>query len=107
MNREQLIRYATAVVLLGACLSGAAQTQQSKPAQKDQQGAKQQQSTATPANNHKPSEGERIFTQNCARCHNPPDGFSSRISGTVTMHMRVRAGLSEHDMQELQRFFNP
>jgi mono/diheme cytochrome c family protein len=106
MNREQLIRYATAVVLLGACFAGAAQTQQSKPAQKDQQGAKQQ-STATPANNHKPSEGERIFTQNCARCHTPPDGFSSRISGTVTMHMRVRAGLSEHDMQELQRFFNP
>ncbi len=106
MNREQLLRYATAVTILGLCLTGAAQTQQSQPAQKDQQAAKQQ-STATPANKQKQVEGQRIFEQNCARCHTPPDGFSSRISGTIALHMRVRAALSEHDMQELQRFFNP
>jgi len=53
------------------------------------------------------SEGERIFVQNCARCHTPPDGFAPRITGTIVLHMRVRAGLSEHDARELMRYFNP
>lgn len=52
-------------------------------------------------------EGQRVFDQNCARCHAAPDGFSSRISGTVVRHMRVRASLSERDEQELLRFLNP
>jgi mono/diheme cytochrome c family protein len=54
-----------------------------------------------------PSEGERVFAQNCSRCHTTPDGFSPRISGTIAMHMRVRASLSKHDTQELMRFLNP
>jgi cytochrome c5 len=53
------------------------------------------------------SDGERIFEQNCSRCHAAPEGFSSRIAGTVVMHMRVRANLSKHDQEELMRFFNP
>jgi hypothetical protein len=53
------------------------------------------------------SEGDRIFKQNCSRCHEAPDGFSSHISGTVLRHMRVRAALSPHDEQELLRFLNP
>ena len=53
------------------------------------------------------SEGERIYEQNCSRCHAAPDGFSPHISGTVVLHMRVRASLSQHDEQELMRFFNP
>jgi cytochrome c5 len=53
------------------------------------------------------NEGERIFQQNCSRCHNAPNGFSPRISGTILRHMRVRASLSQHDEQELLRFFNP
>ncbi|HXP08431.1 MAG TPA: cytochrome c [Acidobacteriaceae bacterium] len=52
-------------------------------------------------------EGQRIFDQNCSRCHTAPDGFSPRISGTVVRHMRVRASLSQHDEQELLRFLNP
>lgn len=52
-------------------------------------------------------EGQRIFDQNCSRCHTAPNGFSSRISGTVVRHMRVRASLSQHDEQELLRFLNP
>ena len=60
---------------------------------------------------HKPeqfhSEGERIFVENCSRCHTAPDGFSPRISGTVVRHMRVRAQLSGHDERELLRFLNP
>ena len=53
------------------------------------------------------NDGDRIFAQNCSRCHNAPDGFSPRISGTVVRHMRVRAQLSQHDAEELLRFFNP
>jgi mono/diheme cytochrome c family protein len=52
-------------------------------------------------------EGQRIFEQNCSRCHTAPEGFSPRISGTIVHHMRVRASLSKHDQQELLRFFNP
>ena len=52
-------------------------------------------------------EGQRVFEQNCARCHTAPQGFSSRISGTIVRHMRVRANLSQHDEQALLRFFNP
>ncbi len=52
-------------------------------------------------------EGERIFEQNCSRCHWAPDGFSSRISGTIIRHMRVRASLSQHEAEELLRFLNP
>lgn len=57
--------------------------------------------------NTEQSEGERIFAQNCSRCHYAPEGFSPRISGTVVRHMRVRASLSEHDEKELLKFFNP
>jgi cytochrome c5 len=56
---------------------------------------------------HSVNEGERVFQQNCSRCHWAPDGFSSRISGTIASHMRVRAALSAHDEKELLRFLNP
>jgi cytochrome c5 len=59
-----------------------------------------------PAQQHE-DEGTRIFQQNCSRCHNTPEGFSPRISGTITRHMRVRASLSKHDEEELLRFLNP
>jgi cytochrome c5 len=62
---------------------------------------------ATAKNSVHQDEGQRIFEQNCSRCHTAPDGFSSRISGTVLRHMRVRASLSQHDEQELLRFLNP
>ncbi|MGD0631929.1 MAG: cytochrome c [Terracidiphilus sp.] len=51
--------------------------------------------------------GQQVFEQNCARCHSAPDGFSSSISGTVAMHMRVHAGLSDADYKALRRFLNP
>ena len=62
--------------------------------------------TATQGSVHQ-DEGQRIFEQNCSRCHNAPDGFSPSISGTVVRHMRVRASLSRRDEQELLRFLNP
>lgn len=54
-----------------------------------------------------PAEGQRVFEQNCSRCHNPPEGFSTRISGTIARHMRVRAGLSQYQEQAILRFLNP
>jgi mono/diheme cytochrome c family protein len=52
-------------------------------------------------------DGQRVFEQNCSRCHTAPDGFSPRISGTVARHMRVRASLSRADEQALLHFLNP
>jgi cytochrome c2 len=69
--------------------------------------AKDKQTAATTRDTAHQEEGERVFQQNCSRCHTAPDGFSSRISGTVVRHMRVRASLSQHDEQELLRFLNP
>jgi hypothetical protein len=52
-------------------------------------------------------DGQRVFAQNCSRCHNAPEGFSSSISGTIVRHMRVRANLSREDERALLRFLNP
>lgn len=52
-------------------------------------------------------QGDRIFQQQCSRCHNAPEGFSPRISGTIVRHMRVRASLSKQQEEELLRFLNP
>ena len=54
-----------------------------------------------------PDNGQRVFDQNCSRCHNAPEGFSSSISGTIAKHMRVRANLSDADYKALLRFLNP
>jgi mono/diheme cytochrome c family protein len=60
-----------------------------------------------PASASAPDRGQQVFEQNCSRCHNPPEGFSPRISGTVALHMRVRANLSDRDYKELLHFLNP
>jgi len=60
---------------------------------------------ATPSSNQ--DRGQQVFEQNCSRCHNPPEGFSPRISGTIALHMRVRANLSDSDTKALLRFLNP
>jgi cytochrome c5 len=62
---------------------------------------------ASQASQQHEDEGVRIFQQNCSRCHNTPESFSPRISGTIIRHMRVRASLSKHDEEELLRFLNP
>ncbi|MGA2852023.1 MAG: cytochrome c [Terracidiphilus sp.] len=69
----------------------------------------QSHSTTNPKTVPAPSHdrGQQVFEQNCARCHNTPQGFPSSISGTVAMHMRVRAGLSDADYKALRRFLNP
>jgi mono/diheme cytochrome c family protein len=59
------------------------------------------------AHNTQQRDGQKVFEQNCSRCHNAPQGFSPSISGTVVRHMRVRAGLSKEDAQAVLRFLNP
>lgn len=51
--------------------------------------------------------GEQVFMQNCARCHKPPMVISPRTTGTVVMHMRVRAKLSSEDEKALLRYLAP
>ena len=96
-----MLLFAAAGAGLAAVTPGAAQT----PAQQ----------TAQPAARSTPKhqaaqlgdDGERIFQRNCSRCHNAPEGFSQRISGTIVRHMQVRANLSQHDEDALMKYFNP
>lgn len=67
----------------------------------------QSQPQTKPAPAAKPDRGQEVFAENCSRCHNAPEGFSPRISGTIARHMRVRANLSNDDYQALRRFLNP
>jgi len=53
------------------------------------------------------SDGQRVFEQNCSRCHSAPQSFPPSISGTIVRHMRVRASLSKDDEKALLRFLNP
>jgi hypothetical protein len=53
------------------------------------------------------SAGERAFQANCGRCHNPPEQLSTRITGTVLRHMRVRALLSPQDERDILKFLAP
>jgi len=54
-----------------------------------------------------PDRGQRVFQQNCARCHAAPENLSPNAAGAVARHMRVRANLSESDFRALLHFLNP
>ncbi len=95
--------------LLMSCLALAAQTTSSAPAQggaaaKKTQATQAQQPAAGTAME---TAGEQKFQQNCSRCHNAPQELSPRISGTVLLHMRVRASLSQADAQAILRYLAP
>ena len=62
------------------------------------------QGAASPAQT---TRGQRVFEQNCSRCHNAPQNIPPQISATVIRHMRVRASLSAADEKALLRFMNP
>jgi mono/diheme cytochrome c family protein len=57
--------------------------------------------------NSQAGDGAKKFEENCSRCHNAPEGFSPRISGTIVRHMRVRASLSKKDSEAILKFLNP
>jgi cytochrome c5 len=78
--------------------------QQSQP-QKSQPAAQHPEKAQAPTADE--SNGEKKFKQNCSRCHEAPQSFSPRITGTILRHMRVRASLSQQDEREILRFLNP
>ncbi len=81
-------------------------------AQNDSQGANQaskqdnRPSRTAPADSGQ-EEGQRVFAEHCSTCHNTPEGFSPRIAGTITRHMRVRANLSFEEERAVLQFLNP
>jgi mono/diheme cytochrome c family protein len=53
------------------------------------------------------SRGQRVFRQNCSRCHDAPQSFPPSVSATILRHMRVRASLSAQDEKAVMQFMNP
>jgi cytochrome c5 len=77
-------------------------------------GSPQQKSAAPPpapppaAKAHaKPLSGDQVFMTNCSRCHMAPMSIPPRITGTVIMHMRVRARLSKEQQEALLKYLAP
>ena len=66
-----------------------------------------QQSSTGAKSSSQPAQGERIFAANCSRCHQAPMSLSPRITGTVIMHMRIRARLSSTDERLLLKYLAP
>ena len=95
MKRLKLVIFCSILLTASAVAGLMAQSTKPKP---DGSGA------SAPANQER---GQQVFAQNCSRCHNAPEGFSPRISGTIARHMRVRASLSEADYKALLKFLNP
>jgi cytochrome c5 len=101
MNRYLAFFSLLTILLLGGM--GAAALQQDPPAaQNDKKPA------SSNSNSHDQSAtGEQIFQANCARCHAPPMTIPQRATGTIIMHMRVRAKLSRQDEQLLLKYMAP
>ena len=95
------------ILAFAALLSTPLESQDASHKPSPQTPAAGKQAPAASAPKPHDNEGQRVFEQNCSRCHNAPEGFSPSISGTVVRHMRVRAALSRHDEEELMRFLNP
>ena len=94
----------TGIISASVAFPGLSQT--GKPASSTT--AKQQKPTSpAPADAPRVHDGQKVFEQNCGRCHNAPQGFSPSISEAVSRHMRVRANLSQADYEALLRFLNP
>lgn len=86
------------VLLLGSAIA------QSRPATEPPKRQTAAQITAA-KNNH--AIGERKFRENCSRCHTAPEQLPPRIAGTIVMHMRVRASLSDEDAKDILRYLSP
>ena len=50
--------------------------------------------------------GAQIWAQNCVRCHNirSPSPYSDAQWGVITLHMRVRANLTEDEQKAILKF---
>ncbi len=91
--------------LLAACLLIVPLGLMAGPARQATQSARQ---TASRTASSAPEDpGERVFAANCSRCHQAPMSLSPRITGTVIMHMRTRARLSQQDQRLLLKYLAP
>jgi cytochrome c5 len=97
-RRVQLLIFAGALAALCPLIAQNGSPQKSE-------GARAEAKPATPTAQQ--PDGERVFKQNCARCHDAPQGFPRQVSGTIVRHMRVRASLSAEDVKALMQFMNP
>ncbi len=101
-------RYLTFLSLLVLLLlggMGASALQQDQPSTPSSQKAS---STASASASHATQlTGEQVFQANCSRCHTPPMSIPQRATGTIIMHMRVRARLSRQDEQLLLKYMAP
>tara|TARA_R110002095_G_scaffold214000_1_gene205382 strand:+ start:4692 stop:4949 length:258 start_codon:yes stop_codon:yes gene_type:complete len=52
------------------------------------------------------AQGAKLWSRNCASCHNmrDPKDFNDRGWEMVIMHMRVRAGLTGQDARDISAF---
>jgi len=50
--------------------------------------------------------GQRLWTQNCARCHNSrsPSDYNNTQWDVAMLHMRIRANLTAEEHRSIQRF---
>lgn len=98
MNRHiQLLLAAGALSALFPLLTHGLSPKRQGPSREQPQAAKKQDQ----------SRGQRVFNQNCARCHDAPQSFPPQVSVTIVRHMRVRASLNAADEKALIEFLNP
>ncbi len=50
--------------------------------------------------------GAELWGENCSRCHNtpPPNAYTKEQWETITMHMRIRASLTEDETKKIKEF---
>jgi cytochrome c5 len=96
-------RFTLFLLLLATTGRLASPQQQTNPSEsKDSKAGKTESNKASG-----PSRGDKVFQENCSRCHNAPQGFPPQISASIARHMRVRASLSAADEKALLKFLNP
>ena len=74
------------------------------PARSTSDAAAATHSSATPEERALRVEGEKRFRTNCGRCHMAPHKFPPRVMATAIRHMRVRATITDEDMQLILRY---
>jgi hypothetical protein len=100
MNRYLVFLSLLILLLIGGMGAGALQQDQSAT-------LSSKKSAANSNNQAKSVTGEEVFQANCGRCHRPPMTISQRATGTIIMHMRVRARLSRQDEELLLKYMAP
>jgi cytochrome c5 len=109
MAGEEKMKHAFWFVLLAACCLAIAVAQGAQGAGQAQPAAQSQpaKNAAASPQGAPQNRGELKFEQNCSRCHNAPQELSTRITGTVVLHMRARASLSDADAKAILQYLAP